>query len=98
MVILGLYTMRRRGMTISDVIRDAKDTLRRRGSPPPPPKYDMDKKQGFDDYVYAGRDVYPPRQAATSSRSGSLSTQKPLQPLGRSDRYVKFEETNNIDH
>jgi hypothetical protein len=88
MIILALYTMRKRGMTISDVIQNCKASLQRRGGPPPPPKYDMDTKSGFDDYMYAGKGVYPPRQAATSTRSGSLSsTTKPIQPIGRSDSF-----------
>lgn len=91
MIILAYYTMRKRGLTLSDVIRDSKDTMRRRGGPPPPPKYGMDKKQPYDDdWMYAGKDVYPPGRAATGSRSGSLSTQKPLQALGRSERYAKL--------
>jgi hypothetical protein len=87
MIILAFYTMRKRGLTISDVIQNSKASLRRRDGPPPPPKYDMDTKRSFDDYMYAGKDMYPPRQAATSTRSGSLSTQKPLQTLGRSDSF-----------
>lgn len=91
MIILALYTMRRRGLTISDVIRNSKDTVRRRGGPPPPPsKYGLDRKQSYhDDYMYIGKDVHHPRPAMKVARSGSLSTQTPLQPLGRSDRYVR---------
>jgi hypothetical protein len=87
MLILAFYTMRKRGLTIKDVVRNGKDTLRNRNGPPPPPKYDMDRKGSFDDYMYAGKDTYPQR-AAMSMRSGSLSTKTTLQPLGRSDRYA----------
>ncbi|KAH7083666.1 hypothetical protein FB567DRAFT_89177 [Paraphoma chrysanthemicola] len=87
MIILALYTMRKRGLTIKDVITKGKATMRRRGAPQPPPKYGMDNKQAYDDEFYAGKDVYPPRTAALSSRSGSLSTKTPLQPLGRSDSF-----------
>ena len=89
MIILALYTMRKRGLTFSDVIKNGKNTVRRRGGgPPPPPKYGMDYKQSHDDdYMAAGKDGYPQR-AAIASRSGSLSTQTPLQPLGRSERYT----------
>lgn len=88
MIILALYTMRKRGLTIKDVIQHGKNQVRR--GPPPPPKYGMDKKQPYDDeYTYARKNsVYPPLPAAINSRSGSLSTQTPLQALGRSDRYV----------
>lgn len=79
--------MRKRGLTFSDVIKNGKDTVRRRGGgPPPPPKYSMDNKQSFDDDSYVGKAGYPSR-AVTGSRSGSLSTQTPLQPLGRSESF-----------
>jgi hypothetical protein len=87
MLILAYYTMRKRGLTIRDVIRNGQDTLRNRGGPPPPPKYDMDRKS-YDEYMYAGKDTYPQR-AAMSTRSGSLSTKTTLQPIGRTDRYVE---------
>jgi hypothetical protein len=88
MIILGLYTMRKRGLSFADVINNGKDTVRRHRRPPPPPsKYGMDsKKMHADEYSYPTKEIYPPRMAAGSSRSGSLSTQTPLQPLGRSDR------------
>jgi hypothetical protein len=91
MVILAFYTMRKRGLTIKDVIRNGQDTLRNRGGPPPPPKYDMDRKQSYDGYMY------PPKQAAMSIRSGSLSTKTTLQPLGRSDTYVGPQVTIKTD-
>jgi hypothetical protein len=91
MVILAFYTMRKRGLTIKDVIRNGQDTLRNRGGPPPPPKYDMEKKQSYDGYMY------PPKQAAMSTRSGSLSTKTTLQPLGRSDRYDEPRLLINAD-
>jgi hypothetical protein len=88
MVILALYHMRKRGLTLSDVIRDSKNSVRRRAGPPPPPKYGMDKKQSYDDnWSYSSKEIYPPGRAATGSRSGSLSTQKPLQAMGRSDSF-----------
>lgn len=99
MIIMAFYTMRKRGMTISDVVQNCKASLKRRGSPRPPPKYDMDTKSSFDDYMYAGKGVYPPRQVATSSLSGSISTQKPLQPLGRSDSFnqIGLNRSNSND-
>lgn len=95
MIILALYTMRKRGLTLSDVIRNGRNTVRRRGAPIPPPKYGMDNKQSYDDYMYVGKDGYPAR-AATASRSGSLSTQRPLQALGRTDRYAKLDDRQYV--
>lgn len=93
MLVLGLYTMRKRGLSFADVIRKGKDSFRNRGTPPTPPKYDMDKKQSYDDdYMYVGKDINPPRPAAAGSRSGSLSTQTPLHPLAQSNRYVKHQQ------
>ena len=90
MIVLAIYTMRKRGMTLSDLIRNSKDTVRRQGGrpPPPPSKYGLDRKQVYDDdYMYVGKALNAPRPAAAGSRSGSLSTQTPLQPLGRSDSF-----------
>ncbi|CAO2655356.1 Nn.00g104200.m01.CDS01 [Neocucurbitaria sp. VM-36] len=79
MVILGLYTMRKRGLTFRDVVQHGKRRMHR--GPTPPPKYGMDNKQSYeDDYPYS-----KPLPAAIISRSGSLSTQRPLQALDRSD-------------
>ncbi|KAH7370971.1 hypothetical protein BKA66DRAFT_424818 [Pyrenochaeta sp. MPI-SDFR-AT-0127] len=88
MLILAFYTMRKRGLTIKDVMRRGKSHMRR--GPPTPPKYGMDNKQVYEDnYAYARKNsVYPPLPATINSRSNSLSTsQRPLQPLGRSDSF-----------
>lgn len=89
MIILALYTMRKRGLTLKDVIQNGKNQLRR-GAPPPPPKYGMDNKLPYEEgYGYARKNsINAPLATAMKPRSGSLSTQTPLQPLGRSDRYV----------
>ncbi|KAF1847118.1 uncharacterized protein K460DRAFT_352298 [Cucurbitaria berberidis CBS 394.84] len=84
MIILAIYTMRKRGLSTRDVVQRAKNRMNR--GPPPPPKYDMDNKQSYDDdYANAkNKSVLPPIPAAIKSRSGSLSTKTPLQALGRS--------------
>ena len=48
---------------------------------------DWDNKQNIEQRYSARNDaVYPPPPAAMGSRSGSLSSQTRVQPLGRSDR------------
>lgn len=88
MAILGLYTMRKRGLSFSDVVQHGKNQVRRR-PPPPPSKYGLDNKQAYDDEYARGRQgsMYPPQRAASVARSGSLSTQRPLQSLGRSESF-----------
>lgn len=90
MIILGLYTMRKRNLTFRDLVQHGKNRVRRGPPPPPPPKYGMDNKQQYEEeYAYARKNsVNPLQPAAVLSRSGSLPRQTPLQPLGRSDRYV----------
>lgn len=88
MVVLALYTMRRRGLTFKDVIQRGKNRVRR-PPPPPPSKYGMDNKQPYDDEYSrrAANTSYPSLPAATLSRSGSYSTQKTLQALERSGSF-----------
>ena len=90
MIVLGLYTMRKRGLTIRDVVQHGKSQMRRR--PVPPPKYGFDKKQFYEHSNSYSRTtlVNAPLPAASISRSVSLSRQVPLQPLKRSDRYVEI--------
>lgn len=89
MIILALYTMRKRGLSFKDVLQHGKNQVRR--SPPPPPKYGLDNKQRFDDeYSYARKNSIPPPQlAAINVRSNSLSMRAPLQNLGRSDSFAQ---------
>ncbi|KAG9191228.1 hypothetical protein G6011_09316 [Alternaria panax] len=89
MVILAMYTMRKRGLTIRDVVQQGKQQLRRGSPPPPSSRYGQDKKQNFDDeYSYGMRDSFnAPRPTVAPKRSSSLSSQKRLQPLGRSDSF-----------
>jgi hypothetical protein len=90
MIVFALYTMRKRGLTFSDAIKNSKDFVRqRRGPPPPPPKHNLDMKLPYDEtYMYGAKDMQAPRVAAKTSRSGSLATQTAVQPLGRTDRYA----------
>jgi hypothetical protein len=90
MIVLALYTMRKRGLTFSDVLQQGKQQMRR-GPPPPISKYDQDQKQPIDDeYVYRKNDtIGAPPPAATNARSGSLSSQTRLQVLGRSDSFTQ---------
>jgi hypothetical protein len=86
MIVLALYTMRRRGLSFSDVVRQGKNQVMRRGQEPGS-KYDWDNKQNLEQRYSVRNDaVYPPPPAAMGSRSGSLSSQTRVQPLGRSDR------------
>jgi hypothetical protein len=90
MIVLALYTMRKRGLTFSDVLNQGKQQMRR-GPPPPISKYDQDQKQPIDDeYVY-GKNVTigVPPAAAVNARSGSPSSQTRLQALGRSDSFTQ---------
>lgn len=87
MVVLAIYTMRRRGLSLSDVIRQGKNQVTRRGGGSGS-KYDWDNKENLEQRFSVRNDaVYPPPPAAMGSRSGSLSSQTRVQPLGRSDSF-----------
>lgn len=79
--------MRKRGMSLLDLLYYGKNQIRR--GPPPPPKYGLDNKQYFDDsFSYTRKNSIPPPQlAAISTRSDSFSLRAPLQNLGRSDSF-----------
>lgn len=77
-------------MSFSDVVRQGKDQVKRRGGQSGP-KYDWDNKQMLEERYSVRNDaVYPPPPAAMAVRSGSLSSKTRVQPLGRSDRYVEL--------
>ncbi|KAL1596334.1 hypothetical protein SLS60_008979 [Paraconiothyrium brasiliense] len=86
MIVLAIYTMRKRGLTLAQAIKQGKHQVTRRG-PPPPPKFqgDWDAKQSFSNEYGALRNntVTPPQ--AAMARSGSFSSQRPPMALGRSD-------------
>lgn len=89
MIVLAFYTMRRRGLSFSDVVRQGKNQVTRRGEGSG--KYDWDNKKNLEErYSMRNDAVYPPPPAAMGSRSGSLSSQTRVQPLGRSERYDKL--------
>lgn len=86
MIVLAFYTMRRRGLSFSDVLRQGKNQVTRRGEGSG--KYDWDNKKNIEErYSLRNDAIYPPPPAAMGSRSGSLSSQTRVQPLGRSERY-----------
>jgi hypothetical protein len=87
MIVLALYTMRKRGLTFTDVLNQGKQQMRR--GPPLPPSYGQDQKQHIDDeYVYrSNASINAPQPAAMNARSGSLSSKTRLQTLGRSDSF-----------
>ncbi|KAF1943756.1 hypothetical protein EJ02DRAFT_399755 [Clathrospora elynae] len=100
MILLVIYTMRKRGLSFADVIQQGKQQMRRTG-PPPPPKYGFDGKRSFDDESSYGKNdsVYAPPPAAIKARSGSFATQTPLQTLGQSDSFNKqgLERKNSVN-
>jgi hypothetical protein len=89
MIVLALYTMRKRGLTFTDVLNQGKQQMRR--GPPLPPSYGQDQKQHIDDeYVYrSNASINAPQPAAMNTRSGSLSSKTRLQTLGPSDSFTQ---------
>lgn len=92
MVVLGFYMMRKRGYSFGDAFREAKYRTTGRGAPTPPPKNGQaawdSKKQYGDDYGAMRNDsVHAPQPTAVVARSGSLSSQRPAMPLGRSESF-----------
>ncbi len=86
MVVLAIYTMRRRGLSFADVLRQGRNQVTRHGGDSAS-KYDWDNKQNIEQRYSVRNDaVFPPPPAAMVSRSGSLSSQTRVQRLGRSDR------------
>jgi hypothetical protein len=84
--------MRKRGLSFKDVIQQGKQQFNR--GPPPASmssRYGQDKKYAFDDERGYGMhdSINAPRPAAMPMRSGSQSSQKRLQALGRSDSFSK---------
>ncbi|PSN66358.1 hypothetical protein BS50DRAFT_635490 [Corynespora cassiicola Philippines] len=92
MVILAIYTMRKRGLSFSELLSSGKISAARRAPPPPPKRAfsSWDQKSGFSsDYGSMKNDNdMPPQPAAAISRSGSLNSQRPL-ALERSDSFTR---------
>jgi hypothetical protein len=89
MVVLAMYTMRKRGLTFKDVLQQGKQQLRRGPPPPPPSRYSQDQKRNFnDEYAYGMNGSFKaPQPTVAPVRSSSLSSQKRLQALERSDSF-----------
>ncbi|KAJ4299677.1 hypothetical protein N0V90_004923 [Kalmusia sp. IMI 367209] len=88
MILLAIYTMRKRGLTLAQVLKQSKHQVTRRG-PPPPPKFegDWDAKQSFSsDYGSLRNNTVTPPQAAMA-RSGSFTSQRPTMALNRSESF-----------
>lgn len=92
MVILGIHTMRKRGLTFAEALKAGRYQVTH-GGPPPPPKQDPPtnfwpdaKKQDMSDYGSLRNQSVTPPQAAMA-RSGSIKSQKPLASLDRSDSF-----------
>lgn len=88
MIVLAIYTMRKRGITLSQAIKQGTRQVTHRG-PPPPPKYqgDWDAKQSFsNDYGSLRKNTVTP-PAATMARSGSFKSQRPPMTLDRNDSF-----------
>lgn len=89
MIILAIHTMRKRGLTFKEAVKQGKYQVTRRGPPPPPPKAaGWDNKPTYsNDYGSLRNDtVTPPQRAMSITRSGSTSSQRPLMALQRSER------------
>ncbi|EDU48857.1 hypothetical protein PtrSN002B_002006 [Pyrenophora tritici-repentis] len=89
MLVLAIYTMRKRGLTIKDLLSSGRQQMHRGSPPSHTSTYGQDTKRPYDDeYTYGMRDnVNAPQPAAISRRSGPMSSQKPLQDLERSDSF-----------
>lgn len=88
MVVLAIYTMRKRGITLAQAIKQGKNSVTR-GGPPPPPKFqgDWDAKQSFsNDYGSLRKDTVTPPQPAMA-RSGSFTSQRPPMAFNRNDSF-----------
>jgi hypothetical protein len=85
MIIMAVYTMRKRGLTLSEAVRHGRNQMTRRGPPPPPKTYqsDLDSKM---DYSSQGGSTIAPLQP-TMARSASYRSQKPLMALERNDSF-----------
>ncbi|KAF2264771.1 hypothetical protein CC78DRAFT_219676 [Lojkania enalia] len=78
MVILGIHTMRKRGLTFAEAVKQGRYQVTRRGPPPPPPKRaTWDKPSQNADYGSMRNDSVTAPEPVVA-RSGSFSSQRPL--------------------
>ncbi|EOA87392.1 uncharacterized protein SETTUDRAFT_31659 [Exserohilum turcica Et28A] len=89
MLVLAIYTMRKRGVSIKGLLHPGKGPYQNGPPPSLASRYGQDHKYMYgDERGYGMNDsINAPRPAAYSVKSGSFSTQKPLQSLGRSDSF-----------
>ena len=91
MILLAIHTMRKRGLTLAEVVKQGRYQVTRRGPPPPPKKNEStwDSKPGFGgEYGSMRSNTVTPPPVAALVRSGSNSSQRPLMALNRSERCV----------
>ncbi|KAF1960928.1 hypothetical protein CC80DRAFT_267514 [Byssothecium circinans] len=94
MIILGIHTMRKRGLTFAEALRAGRYQVTH-GGPPPPPKYQNEYRdtKSTNYGSLRGQSVTPPQPAI--ARSGSMSSQKPLITLERSDSFNLKRQPSN---
>ncbi|KAF2688306.1 hypothetical protein K458DRAFT_440015 [Lentithecium fluviatile CBS 122367] len=83
MIIMAIYTMRKRGLTLSEAVKQGRNQVTRRG-PPPPPKAYRDDWEAKNERI-SQRNITPP--PAAMARTGSFSSQRPLMALERNDSF-----------
>lgn len=87
MVILAIHTMRKRGLTLAEAVKQGKYQVTRRGPPPPPKGSSRDKSAYNLDYGSTNSKFIATPEPAMA-RSGSVSSQRPLMAPQRQLRYV----------
>lgn len=91
MLVLAIYTMRKRGLSLRDVLSSGKQQMHRGSPSSNASTYAQDTKRPYDDeYSYGMRNnINAPQPAAIPGRSSPMSSQKRLQDLERSDSFNK---------
>ncbi|KAH7384259.1 hypothetical protein DE146DRAFT_770032 [Phaeosphaeria sp. MPI-PUGE-AT-0046c] len=88
MIVLGLYTMRKRGLTFSDVLRRSQDSFRGRSAPPLPPKNNSTGKS----FVLANA----PARQNSHRRDISATPSSPLLPIQNTRRSDSTHDTRSL--
>ncbi|KAF2705934.1 hypothetical protein K504DRAFT_86773 [Pleomassaria siparia CBS 279.74] len=95
MIVLAIYTMRKRGITLTDAIKQGKYQVTGRGQQPSQPlsmngneaTWDTKPTYGIEYGSMRDTAVAPPPAVVSLARSGSSSSQKPLMALNRSESF-----------